>query len=175
MVDNLQIRESEHSDVAEIESIYPQAFPDEDLLPLVRDLLGDPEICTSLVATVGSQITGHVIYTTCALEGSDARVELLGPLAVAPSWQRRGIGSALMRTGLEHFSEQGADLVLLLGDPAYYGRFGFAQESGVTPPYEQPADWAPAWQSRYLHDMGEPCRGELIVPLPWQKRSYWAP
>ena len=52
MLDELEIRESVHTDVAAIESLYPQAFPDEDLLPLVRDLLQDKAIAVSLVGAV---------------------------------------------------------------------------------------------------------------------------
>jgi putative acetyltransferase len=61
----------------------------------------------------------------------------LAPLAVRPGLQRAGVGSALVRTGLQSIPEFGAHGVLVLGDPAYYGRFGFSAETAakVTAPF----------------------------------------
>ena len=123
--EEIEIRESVPSDVAAINSMYPQAFPDEDLLPIVGELLQDPGIAMSLVGTIDSQIVGHGIFTLCGVEGSDVKAALLGPLAVSPDWQRRGIGSAIVRAGIERLAEREVTLVFVLGDPVYYRRFGF--------------------------------------------------
>ena len=175
MTTNIQIRDSVADDLAAIESIYPEAFPDEDLLPLVRDLLREPSFASSLVAIVDSQLVGHAVFTSCGVVGSSCRAALLGPLAVAPAWQRRGIGSAIVRAGLLRLEDAGIAQVLVLGDPAYYGRFGFAPESRVAPPYPLPPEWDGAWQSMVLGSTATPCRGELELPRPWLQPALWAP
>ena len=93
MSDKLQIRESVQGDVAAIESLYPEAFPDEDLVPLVRDLLQDAAIAISLIGTIDLLIVGHAIFTKCGMIGSGVKAALLGPLAVAPDWRGAGAKS----------------------------------------------------------------------------------
>jgi putative acetyltransferase len=110
----------------------------------------------------------------CGIAGTADRPALLGPLAVAPGWQRRGIGTALVRDGLRRLREIGATQVLVLGDPAYYGRFGFRPESGVIPPGPVPPQWREAWQSLALGD-GAVGRGRLDVPPPWRRPELWTP
>lgn len=171
----LEIRESERGDIAAIESLYPAAFPDEDLLPLVKSLLDDTAIALSLVATIDSDIAGHVIFTDCGVEGSSIKAALLAPLAVAPSHQRQGIGTAIVGDGLQRLRDAGVHLVCVLGDPAYYGRLGFAPESAIEPPYALPAEWEGAWQSRYLGRDIAPCAGRLFVPRQWRQPALWAP
>jgi putative acetyltransferase len=173
--DGLEIRGSELSDRETIESLYPAAFPDEDLLPIVRDLLAETDGVVSLVATSDSQVAGHVIFTRCGVDGTALKAALLAPLAVAPAWQRRGIGSALVRAGVEKLEDAGTDIVLVLGDPAYYARFGFATETLVEPPYRLPAEWAEAWQSLVLSEAAARRAGVLTVPAPWRKPALWAP
>ena len=175
MTDRLEIRESAGSDAAQLEELYPQAFPDEDLLPLLRDLLDDGRVAMSLVATVDSKLAGHGVFTDCGVTGTDAKASLLGPLAVAPEYQRRGIGSAIVWAGLEALSVRGVELVCVLGDPAYYGRFGFVADARIEPPYRLPAEWSGAWQSLYLHSSKAPLSGKLAVPRPWRDPALWAP
>jgi len=175
MTDIPDIRESVPSDIAAIESLYPKAFPDEDLLPVVCALLQDPAIGMSLVATVDSQIAAHVFFTNCTLVDSDTGVALLAPLAVVPELQRKGIGTAIVGDGLQRLRNEGVPLVCVLGDPAYYGRLGFEAEVLVEPPYRLPAEWDGAWQSQYLGDTETSCAGILSVPPQWQQRELWAP
>ena len=73
MSNEVEIRESLQSDIAAIESLYPEAFPDEDLLPVVRDLLQDPAITTSLVGLVETAVVGHAIFTYCGVAQSDVK------------------------------------------------------------------------------------------------------
>jgi putative acetyltransferase len=171
----IEIRESRPGDLAKIALLYPKAFPDEDLLPLVRSLLQEVPTPLSLVGINSSQLAGHVIYTACSVVGSSHKAALLGPLAVAPAWQRQGIGSAIVRAGLRRLEDAGFSHVYVLGDPAYYGRFGFLPEYGVAPPYALPAEWDGAWQSKSLSDAAKPCPGNLSVPKPWLQRALWAP
>ena len=175
MPDQPKIRESRPADSAAIESLYPDAFPDEELLPLVRSLSHDTVVTTSLVAETDIQIVGHALFTKCGVAGSDAVASLLGPLAVGPAWQRQGIGSAIVREGLRRLDNSGVSLVLVLGDPIYYGRLGFRPESGVEPPFPLPPAWDGAWQSQYLRKPATPCAGKLLVPSQWDHPELWAP
>lgn len=175
MAGELEIRESTQADIAAIESLYPKAFPEEDLLPLVRDLLQDPQVALSLVGLIDSQIAGHAIFTMCGLDGSNVKSALLGPLAVEPTWQRQGIGSSLVYAGLQRLAGEDVDLVCVLGDPRYYSRFGFVPDARIEPPFKLPTEWESAWQSQYLDDATPVCSGRLSVPPQWRKPELWAP
>ena len=169
----MQIRESTSDDIAGILAMYPRAFPDEDLVPVVSELLSDAPIRISLVATIDDRIVGNVIFTTCGVEGSDVEVAMLAPLAVAPDCQRQGIGSALVHDGLRRLREAGFGRVCVLGDPAYYGRLGFTTETKIDSPYPLPAEWATAWQSQALGH-AEAGAGRLLVPPAWQHPELWS-
>lgn len=171
----MEVRESSPDDATSIEELYPKAFPDEDLLPLVRELLTLEPIVLSLVAIADEVLVGNVIFTTCGIEGRPNKVALLGPLAIAPAWQRQGIGSSLVGAALKRLEKAGTNRIFVLGDPAYYGRLGFESDDDVTPPYRLPAEWSGAWQSLSLCGDNLPLRGQLSVPRPWQKQALWAP
>lgn len=175
MSEKLEIRESKRDDLVAIESLYRDAFPDENLLPLVRDLFGDACVAISLVGTIDTQIAGHAIYTKCGVIGNSVKAALLGPLAVAPAWQRQGIGSAIVRAGLRRLEDADVNRVYVLGDPAYYGRLGFLPEYLVEPPFPLPAEWHGAWQSQNLGATATPCAGKLSVPPQWLQPALWAP
>ncbi len=195
MLQDLAIRESTSADKGAIEALYPCAFPDEDLLPLVRELLTEQAGVLSLAAIIATSLAGHVIFTRCGVSGSRDTVALLGPLAVAPAWQRRGIGTAIVRAGVQRLGIAGVTQVYVLGDPAYYRRLGFVAECDVAPPYPLPAQWRGAWQSMCLavplaipravplaipravpRGGGAPLRaGTLAVPPPWRRPALWAP
>lgn len=175
MAQGLGFRDSVAADFGAIESLYPEAFPHEDLLPLVRDLLQDATITTSIVGVIDSRIVGHVIFTNCGVTGKPTKAALLGPLAVAPARQRQGIGSAIVRAGLRRLEEAGVGLVLVLGDPNYYRRLGFLPESLVEPPFRLPPEWGGAWQAQELGDMVTPRSGKLSVPDQWLEPALWMP
>lgn len=175
MQGELIVRETDPAEVPAIESIYPQAFPDEDLLPVVRDLLREDAGALSLTATAGTKVVGHVVFSFCGVSGSRIRAALLGPLAVTPDQQRQGVGTALVDAGMERMKQLKVDLVCVLGDPAYYGRFGFKPEALVEPPYRLPDEWHDAWQSQYLGDSTAQIAAKLVVPPEWQQPALWAP
>lgn len=175
MTKHLEIRASAPDDLGAIESLYPQAFPDEDLLPLVRSLLPDTTVTTSLVGEIHSRVVGHVILTNCGVTGNHARAALLGPLAVTPARQGRGIGSALVRAGLRQLKDRDVQFVCVLGDPAFYGRLGFLPEFSIRPPFRLPAEYDGAWQSQELSDMPAEYSGDLSVPEQWLQKSLWVP
>lgn len=175
MLSNLAIRDFEQADSPAIESLYPMAFPDEDLLPLVRALSKPGTRAISIVSVGDSQVAGHVIFTLCGISGNGPRAALLAPLAVAPECQRQGVGTALVTAGLERMKQEGVDVVFVLGDPAYYGRLGFEPEVLIEPPYPLPPEWDGAWQSLYIDGALRGSKGRLRVPSEWQDRALWAP
>ncbi len=174
-----EIRESRAADQAALEVLYAAAFPDEDLLALLRALLGAPPAggvaAVSLVAARDGVLVGHVAFTECRVAGVDARPALLGPLAVAPEAQRQGVGYALVEAGLARLAADGFAQVFALGDPAYYGRFGFNVEERVATPCPIPDDWRGAWRSKRLDNAAPALAGALAAPPPWDDPIYWAP
>ncbi len=167
------IRDGVSSDAAKIERLYPEAFPDEELRPLVRALLRETRGVLSLVAIAEAALIGHGAFTPCGVSDGGDAAALLGPLAVAPAWQGRGVGSALVRRGLDRLRSTGVDHVFVLGDPAYYGRFGFQAERAVAAPFALPAEWRDAWQSITLRRTRPKRRGTLRVPRAWNEPTLW--
>ncbi|MCF0096602.1 GNAT family N-acetyltransferase [Micromonospora sp. MH99] len=120
----------------------------------------------SLVATDSDgQVVGHVVATRGRVGGEPVALGL-GPLGVLPAWQRLGVGTALMHAVLGAADARDEPLVVLLGHPGYYPRFGFrpAVELGVTPP--QP--WGPQYfMARPLTAWRETIRGEFRYASPF--------
>jgi putative acetyltransferase len=112
-----------------IDGIVTAAFGGPGEARLVRDLRRDGAVAVERVAMEAGGIAGHVLFSRCTLEPATIRVAALAPVAVAPARQRAGIGSALILEGLTQCAAQGFDAVVLLGDPAYYRRFGFTRRA----------------------------------------------
>jgi putative acetyltransferase len=163
------------ADRHELEALYREAFPDEDLYPLVHALLADTASVLSLAGAVGNGIVAHAAFTTCTVEEDDSRVALLGPLAVSRNYRRRGVGTAAVAAGIDRLRSAGIARILVLGDPDYYGRLGFAVEDKVAPPYPMPDEWREAWQSLDLAPGSDAPVGRLSVPAPWRDESLWLP
>lgn len=137
MDDELDIRDEQTADVDDVDRLVGEAFhgrPNE--VALVRGLRAAPDPAISRVAVSDGTIIGHVMVSPLALEGSVAHVVGLAPLSVAPASQGRGVGSRLVTDILEAAHSAGASMVVVLGDFAYYARFGFepARVHGVDPP-----------------------------------------
>jgi putative acetyltransferase len=171
----LTIRPSTPADTPALEALYAAAFPEEDLVPLVRALLAEPSGVISLVAEQGGVVAGHVAFTLCRVEGQDERAALLGPLCAAPDRQGRGIGSALVQAGFERLRADGVTTVLVLGDPAYYGRFGFEAGHDIAAPYDLPPAYVAGWQALSLSPDTPLPQGRLIVPPVWRVEALWLP
>ena len=150
--------------------LYRDAFPDEDLVPLIKKLVGHPSTSLALVAKKAGKIIGHIHYSACEL--ASTKPVLLGPLAIASDHQRQGVGTALIRDAQSKLDAAGVSHIVVLGDPNYYGRHGFAAETSIKPPYDLPEEWAGAWQSLALGGALAPS-GTLIVPEPWQDPKLW--
>ncbi len=139
---SLIIRQESVADVSKIYELTKSAFgraPEADLVDLLR---ADDALIFSQVALLDNQIVGHAAYSLVSITDADAShyQPALGPIAVAPSHQRRGIGSALVRAGLEAMVEAGYGLLFLVGHVSYYPRFGFqpAQPLGFSSDYVEP-------------------------------------
>lgn len=169
------IRETTSEDTAQVLALYPQAFPEEELRPVVLALLEKQPDVLSLAGFDGDALVAHVLFTSCGTEQPDRTGALLGPLGVMPSLQRQGLGSSLVRAGLERLEKTGIRHVLVLGDPAYYQRFGFLPERQVLTPYPIPEEWADAWQSISLAARAPLAAGRLSLPEPWMEPALWGP
>jgi lincosamide nucleotidyltransferase A/C/D/E len=128
------IRSATKNDWDEIREIHRIAFGRPAEAKLVEDLRQSGDVVISLVAERGHGIIGHVLFSKL-----EAPMKALGlaPVAVQPSFQKQGIGSALIREGLHRAREDRWEGVFVLGDPAYYGRFGFRVDAatGYSSPY----------------------------------------
>ncbi|HEV3212071.1 MAG TPA: N-acetyltransferase [Acidimicrobiales bacterium] len=124
------IRGEQDEDAPTVAAIVSAAFDDGGvvarLVEALRKLLIESQGC-SLVAEVDGEIVGHVMFTPALLDAPRelVTVQVLSPLAVAPSHQRTGVGTQLVEAGLTEMREAGVSVVFLEGSPLYYGRFGF--------------------------------------------------
>jgi putative acetyltransferase len=122
------IRPETPADAAAIHAIHRAAFGRADEARLV-DALRDARVTiASLLALDGRHTVGHALFSTVWIDsdGPPVAIASLAPVAVVPEWQRRGIGTALIRAGLESCRAAGSAAVIVVGHPAYYPRFGFA-------------------------------------------------
>ena len=121
-----------------------------------------PEL--SLVAEDDGEVIGHVMLSYVELVGADRRVLELGPVSVLPARQRQGIGSKLIEQALLLADARGEPLVLVLGHPTYYPRFGFrpASELGITPPDGRIPD--DAFMAVPLRAYDASLRGQVVFP-----------
>lgn len=88
-------------------------------------------LAVSLVALEGRAVVGHAAFSPVTIDGADPGWFGLGPVSVRPDRQRRGIGTALIRRGLARLDALGAGGCVVLGDPGYYGRFGFEADPAL--------------------------------------------
>lgn len=126
------IRSETAGDVAAIRSIIRQAFGSHNEAcaeaDLVDRLRSDDDLVLSLVAEQDGRIIGHVGFSRLWITQGARRIPgvSLAPLSVMPDHQRGGIGRALVEAGHARLREAGETIVFVLGDPNYYGRFGFS-------------------------------------------------
>jgi putative acetyltransferase len=137
----LQIRPERASDIASVHALNREAFETSTEADLVDALRGRAEPIISLVADAAGSIVGHILFSPVTLSGqADLKIMGLALMAVLPAEQRRGIGSALVRAGLERCKQLGFGAVVVLGHPEYYPRFDFvpAARFGIGCEYEVP-------------------------------------
>jgi putative acetyltransferase len=126
----LEIRDETPADHGAIREVVGRAFGDEPVPDLVDCLRENEVVVASLVAVEDGQVVGHIVFTETPIETNRGTIAgaILSPLAVIPERQGVGIGSALVRRGIEVCRERGQVVLLVLGHPTYYPRFGFSAE-----------------------------------------------
>lgn len=132
-----------------VADILSQAFSGPGEAALVLSLRADGEAAVDLVALEAGAVVGHVLFSRLTVVPDTLRVAALAPIAVVPFRQKAGIGSALIREGLAHCKALGFDAVAVLGDPAYYRRFGFTRRAALV---LESAYSGPAFQALELCD-----------------------
>jgi putative acetyltransferase len=165
-VAHLSLRAERPEDHDAIATVTAAAFGKPREARLVETIRASDRVVPelSLVAEQAGEIVGHVMLSYVDLEGSARRLLELAPMSVAPGRQRRGIGSALVREALRRAEERREPLVLVLGHPSYYPRFGFrlAAELGLTPP--DPSIPSEAFMVLALRDYDPTLRGRVVFP-----------
>jgi putative acetyltransferase len=159
----IAIRPEASGDLPAIHAVHAASFPTRAEADLVDALRAAGRLRVSLVAADGDAIVGHVAFSPVTLPGTTDGVGL-GPLAVVPTHRRRGIGGQLVRAGLAACAESGDGFVVVLGDPDYYGRFGFEAASAreLTGEY----GGGDAFQAQELRTGAIPSAGGLVRYAP---------
>jgi putative acetyltransferase len=142
----IEIRKEVPSDIEAIRYVNEQAFETNAEAVLVDRLRDAGAVILSLVAVDDGKIVGHVLFTPVTIEPENASYDAitLAPIAVLPEYQRRGIGAWLIERAFEECKHLGHNIVLLIGHPEYYPRFGFvpARPKGLISEFEVPDE---AW------------------------------
>ena len=160
----MDVRREGEADHDHIARLLTEAFAGPAEARLVDLLRASPAYVPelALVAEVDGVVAGHVLFTVVAVGEIPALA--LAPMAVRPTHQRTGIGSALVRAGLERAEARPEAAVIVLGHPDYYPRFGFqrARAFGIEPPWPDIPD--EAFLVRPLPAYTEACRGVVVYP-----------
>ena len=174
MPGTIMIRETTPIDLPQLLALYPVIFPDEELRPVVKELIESEAEILSLAVFEGDAPVAHLLFTLFGEEKGNGTGALLGPLGVLPGHQGKGVGTLLVRHGLERLKEMGIVQIFVLGDPAFYGRFGFVPERHVQTPCPIPEEWRDAWQSLAIAEGSPLSPGKMRLPEPWLDPALWA-
>ena len=135
---SIRLREETDRDIPAIHALTTAAFRDAphasgteaDIVDALRDA---GALSLSLVATDADVVVGHVAFSIATAEDGSGPWFTLGPVSVLPERQRGGIGAQLIRPGIATLRQRGAAGCILVGDPAYYRRFGFEAAPASSP------------------------------------------
>jgi putative acetyltransferase len=132
----ISIRPEREGDAAAIYAVHAASFPSDAEARLVDLLRAGNYLCVSLVAELDGNIIGHIAFSPVTTPNGVVGAGL-APVAVVPPHQRRGVAAELVRVGLAACRAAGCGWAVVLGEPAYYSRFGFkpASEFGLTDEY----------------------------------------
>lgn len=166
------VRRERLTDRDEVRVVHASAFDRGEGEPVETRLLDELRECDgwipelSWVAEIGGRAVGHSVSTRGHVE--DVGCLGLGPIGVVPEAQRMGVGSALIHATIGAADAMSEPLIALLGDPAYYGRFGFvpSTEHGISPPE---ASWGPYFQVLPLSTWNEGITGTFRYATPFDK------
>jgi putative acetyltransferase len=138
------IRREQPQDVLEIHYVNESAFGRPDEADIVDQLRARDAVALSLVAVEETRVIGHILFSPVIIGSSSETIAAVGlaPMAVLPKYQNSGIGSQLVRSGLEECRRGGFAAVVVLGHPHFYPRFGFvpATTFGLRSEYKVPDD-----------------------------------
>ncbi|MDR0254002.1 MAG: N-acetyltransferase [Brucellaceae bacterium] len=157
------IRPVSEQDRSKIDGVIAAAFDGTDEVALVRRLVSDNDVVLELVAEAEGEIIGHILFSRLWIEQAGSRIAAvaLAPLAVFPAYQRDGVGKTLIAEAHRLLVQQGETLSVVLGDPAYYSRFGYSVSDAAQLESIYPAQYL---QLKCLTD-NKPCaavQGKLI-------------
>jgi len=131
-------------DANAIRFVLEEAFGQSIEADLVDALRRRGALTLSLVALRENEVVGHIVFSPVTIESAESSFDAigLGPMAVLPPYQRKGIGSQLVRIGLEQCRQAGHEIVVVLGHPDFYGRFGFVstKHRGIYCEFDVPDD-----------------------------------
>ena len=138
----IEVRKESPRDYADVRRINERAFERSIEADIVDSLRGVAHPQISLVAVSDGQVVGHIFFCPVSIESNGFAFDAvaLGTMAVLPEYQRQGVGSELVQQGLQECKRLGHTVVVVIGHPDYYPRFGFtrAVEKGLTYEYEVP-------------------------------------
>jgi putative acetyltransferase len=141
-MDQIQVRPERAGDEPAIAQLNDEAFGQPSESRVVDAVRRGGHATISLVAFDGTRVVGHILFTRVAIESAGPAIDALGlgPMAVLPELQRRGIGSRLVEAGLRDCARVGCQVVVVVGHPAFYPRFGFrpARSFGLRSEYDVP-------------------------------------
>ncbi len=140
----LIIRLETPEDIDSIRYVNEQAFAQKEEAELVDKLRNRAALTLSLVAVQKNEVVGHIAFSPVVIESERLSFEAiaLAPMAVLPAYQRKDIGGQLVCAGLEECRNLGHEIVVVLGHPTYYPRFGFmpARPKGISCEFEVPEE-----------------------------------
>ena len=127
---NVVIRCEDAEERSAVRSVNLAAFGQVDEADLVDRLQQEGVVLLSLVAAVGRKIVGHILFSRMWIDTANSSIPAvaLAPMAVLPGHQRQGVGGRLIRSGLDGLRGRREQIVIVLGHPDYYPRFGFSPE-----------------------------------------------
>jgi putative acetyltransferase len=124
----MTIRPERVGDEAAIHAVHVAAFPTDAEARLVDALRDAGRLSISLVADANGRIAGHIAFSPVTVDGAEGGLGL-APVAVLPERQRQGVGGRLIEKGIQRARESGARVLVVLGHPEFYPRFGFQKAS----------------------------------------------
>lgn len=134
----MRVRPAVEEDAAAIHAVLTASFPTGAEADLVEQLAADGDLVFGFVAVEAGEVVGYVAFSRMVVVADEVRVPALalGPVAVLPRLQGRGAGGRLIECGLAAANGRGVAIVFVLGDPEFYGRFGFRAQAAA--PFASP-------------------------------------